>query len=201
MNLSKHRQFLFSLLLFLSIKSYSQKISCAEKWWALKHFCKAKKALKISEQVQQFTAEVLKDSILIGSGNGLQVDAFRHTYWMAVLTQNIGAKRAYRLGKAHERGAYRAYKKNRKEDGTVPDKISSTMDLYNNNIGIEIGKTYQGSDLKQAVINDVKQGKCKIMKVDANGNYLDENNKIIPLETLIGTWKNNKVLVNSNYKQ
>ena len=57
----------------------------------------------------------------------------------------------------------------------------------------------KGKELKNEVIQIVQEGKCKIIKTDANGNFLDEQNKIIPAEELKGKWENRKVLVNSDY--
>ena len=198
-NLTNIKQLFLFLFLLIHLTSYSQKISTPEKWWAVTHIFKAKKAFLLSKEVRIITQQILQDSILRGTGNGQQIDAFRHTYWMAILTQNIGAKRAYRLGKAHEKGNYRFYKKNRKEDGVIPDFISCKMDLFNNNIGIRIGNYYRGKVLKQTVIDAVINGKCKTILVDSNGNYLDAQNTIIPKEELLGSWCNKKVLVNSNY--
>lgn len=161
------------------------------------HPFKAKKALQISELARKTTEEVKTTKQLKGVGNGDQVDAFRHTFWMAKLTQEIGWRRAKKLGKAHEKGNYKDYKKHRLEDGDLPDKVSSEMDLYNNNVGIEIGKKSVGFELKNIVISTILQGKCKIIKTDSYGNFLDcEGNAIAP-ENLKGKWENEKCLVES----
>ena len=62
---------------------------------------------------------------------------------MARLTQGIGRRAAYSLGKAHEKGNYQTFKNRQLEDGILPDKPSSEMDLYNNQIGISIGKRFK----------------------------------------------------------
>jgi hypothetical protein len=114
-------------------------LSAHEKIWVIFHPFVVKKSLIISDMVKLTTQDVLKENLLKGNGNSGQVDAFRHVFWMANLTKSIGWRKAKRLGIAHERGNYKDYKKHRNEDGIVPDKISSEMDLFNNNIGIEIG--------------------------------------------------------------
>jgi len=139
-----------------------------------------------------------KDTILIGTGNAQQIDAFRHTYWMALLTQEIGWRKAKKLGLAHEKGNYKDYKKHRNEDGVIPDKISSDMDLYNNTVGIEIGKKTNQLGFAEQIILAIKAGKCKIIKMDVSGNYLDCDGNIIAPETLKGKWENNKCLTNSD---
>lgn len=176
-----------------------KKLSCAEKRWVVFHPFVAKKALQLSLEAQTVTAEVKQQRILKGTGNGDQLDAFRHTYWMARLTQDIHWRKAKRLGKAHEKGNYRQSKKGKLEDDVLPDKINSEMDLFNNEVGLNLGKINREQDLKNEVIKLVKEGKCKIIKTDANGNFLDEQNNIIPAEELKEKWENRKVLVDSDY--
>ena len=192
--------------LFMILTSWGQekrcqqfkKLSCAEKKWVVMHPFVAKKAHQITIDVRKTVEEIKMDSVLVGMGNALQVDAFRHTYWMALLTQKIGWRRAKKLGKAHEKGNYKMYKKGQKEDGALPDQISGEMDLFNNTIGIELGRKKDIENMKDIVIKTVKSGKCKIIKMDKVGNYLDCGGSIISNDLLKGKWENNKCLVNSN---
>lgn len=180
------------------MKKFKQ-LSAPEKCWVLFHSFVAKKALIIAEEARKITAEIKKDKLLKGNGNGGQIDAFRHTYWMARLTQQIGWRRAKSLGKAHEKGNFKDYKKHRIEDGVVPDKVSSDMDLFNNDVGIKIGKMTDTFEFKYIVIDAVKEGRCKIIKIDKNGNFLDIEENIIPIELLKGKWENEKCLVKSDW--
>lgn len=198
---------LFLILCCLLFASFSiaqndkltmKQVSCPEKWWAIKHLFVLKKAKKITIETRQVVAQLKKEQVLSGNGNGQQLDAFRHTYWMLRLTQEIGAKKARRLGIAHEKGNYSAFKKNIKEDGEIPDKISSEMDLFNNEIGISIADTLTSKNVKEIVITTVQSGKCKIIKKDQQGNYLKCNGSIIHQKELVGKWENEKCLVNSN---
>ena len=175
-----------------------KKLSRPEKCWVIWHPFVAKKAYLISVEARKMTSQIKRDSVLIGNGNGQQVDAFRHTYWMALLSDAIGWRRARRLGIVHEKGNYKDFKKRKHENGVVPDKISSEMDLHNNNVGIEIGKSSKNTDYKTIVINAVKNGACRIIKADKNGNYLDCDGNIILQEFLQGKWENNKCLIASN---
>lgn len=177
-----------------------RKLTCAEKRWVVFHPFVAKKALQLSLEARTVTAEVKQQKILKGTGNGDHLDAFRHTYWMARLAEEIHWKKAKRLGKAHEKGNYRQFKKGKFEDDILPDKISSEMDLFNNEVGLNLGKIKRGQELKYEVIRLVNEGKCKVIKTDNHGNFLDFQNNIIPKEELNGKWENRKVLVNSNYK-
>lgn len=174
-----------------------KKLSCPEKRWVIFHPFVAKKALKVSLEAREITAEIKQQKLLVGTGNGDQIDAFRHTYWMARLAQEIHWRKANRLGKAHEKGNYQQFEKGKLEDDVLPDKISSEMDLYNNKVGLNLGKLNKEKELKNEVLNLVKEGKCKIIKTDAEGNFLDEKNNLIPLEELKGKWENRKVLVDS----
>ena len=190
----------FSNLLIGQNNSFQQfkKLSCPEKRWVVFHPFVAKKALNISLEARNVTAEIKQQQLLKGMGNGDQLDAFRHTYWTARLAQEIHWRKAKRLGKAHEKGNYRQFKKGKLEDGALPDKISSEMDLFNNDVGLILGKSNKKQEVKNEVIKLIKEGKCKMLKTDANGNFLDENNNIIPIEELKGKWENRKVLVDSD---
>ncbi|MCB0402180.1 MAG: hypothetical protein KDD41_08855 [Flavobacteriales bacterium] len=175
-----------------------KKLSCPEKWWVFWHPFVAKKAQRISQEARIRTDSIKKNHVLKGSGNGDQVDAFRHAYWMAALSQEIGWNKAKSLGRAHEKGNYRDYKKRWNEEGALPDKIGSTMDLFNNIMGLAIGMTNEKAELEQAVIDAVQRGNCKVIKTDAQGNFLDAEGNIIPEEAWKGKWENSKVLVWSN---
>lgn len=175
-----------------------RRLSGSEKCWVIFHPFVAKKALKISEKTRDITKEIKRKKVLTGNGNGGQIDAFRHAFWMAILTQEIGARRARSLGKKHEKGNYKDFKKRRLEDGVIPDGISSEMDLYNNEIGIELGIKNNGLDLQKQVVEAVLKGKCKIIKKDASNNFLDCDGNYIPIENLKGQWENKKCLVWSN---
>ncbi|MEI6823130.1 MAG: hypothetical protein WCL51_14460 [Bacteroidota bacterium] len=181
-------------------------VSRYEKCWALKHIFVAGKAWKITKYVRQVSDSLAKTNILDGDADGGQVDAFRHAFWMAMLSQNMSNKKALKLGIAHEKGNYLDYKKNRKEEGSLPDKISSDMDLYNNNIGIDIGIVIKNNtnilttdSLKQIIINNILNGKMMVIKKNKKGEFLDTDNNVIKAESLVGKWENNKVLVPSNY--
>ena len=203
------KYFLLSILLFILNHSIIlgqesffvkfKKLSSSEKCWVIFHPFVAKKAFFISETARVQTKQVIKENILKGTGNGGQVDAFRHAFWMAHLTQNIGWRRSRRLGVAHEKGNYKDYKKNRFEEGGVPDKISSEMDLFNNDVGIQIGKITSKENIKIKVVEAILLGECKIIKKDEEGSYLDINGIILSEESIKGTWENEKCLVWSNF--
>jgi hypothetical protein len=194
------------LIFFVSTTVFSQKsnwkkfreLSGPEKCWVILHPFVAKKALIVTEEARGATKEIMQEKLLKGNGNGGQVDAFRHAFWMANLTLNIGSNKSKRLGNAHEKGNYKKYKKSKLEDGVIPDKVSSEMDYFNNEVGIDIGEMTTDFDLKGTVVEAVKSGKCKIIKTDEFGAFLDLDGKIIPVEQSKGKWENDKCLVDSN---
>src|SRR5690242_2677899 len=116
-------------------------LSAPEKWWVIWHPFVAKKAYRISLEARTVADSLRTSPVLDGDANGGQVDAFRHSYWMARLSQSMCWKKARSLGKAHEKGNYKSFKKGKMEEGTLPDSASGAMDLYNNKVGIEIGRS------------------------------------------------------------
>lgn len=177
------------------------KVSCPEKIWILTHpFC-AKKTYKLTLVSLITTDSLLAHKALDADANGGQVDAFRHAFWMAILSSEIGEKRALKLGKAHEKGNYRDFKKGRIEDGALPDETSSEMDLWNNKIGAVIGVKKMNitlDQLRDTVIAYIHKGEMKIILKDSMKNPVDCNN--IPLQNFNEKkWNLGKCLVRSNY--
>lgn len=90
-------------------------------------------------------------SVLL-NGNG---DAFRHTLWNFGMTLDVGSTFAKAFSDAHEYGA------------TNPKPLEKSMDLYNNGIGIQLGKDYPNTILHSTFISrtkeKVKGGKCYII--------------------------------------
>ena len=196
---------IWTLFLLMSLHSFAQsnvksffELSSPERCWVICHPFKAKKALKISNETLIVTDSIANVKRLDKDLNGSRIDAFKHSYWMARLTQDIGKKKALKLGKAHEKGNYRTFKKNQLEDGFHPDKPSSEMDLFNNEIGAQVGSErpdYQKDELIELIITEIDQGKMKVLKKDPSGNFLSCDGLIIPDETLFGKWDNNKCLI------
>lgn len=202
----KKTLFLLFFTVSISLEAQSNfkvflKSSCPIKTWVVFHPFKAKKAFAISLEAYKVSDSIVKTDLLDGDASGGQVDAFRHAYWLARLHQEIGMYAARSLGKAHEKENYITFKRSQLEDGVVPDEISSTMDLYNNEEGLKLtkrrSKTSRNS-LIYKVVNAIKAGKMKIIKKNKEGNFLTFDGKIINLEALQGKWKNKKYLVASD---
>ncbi len=196
------------LLLFVNLVSFSQskssrfsKLSAPEKWWVVFHPFKAKRALDISLNAIKVTDSLYSIKTLGQDKNGGQLDAFKHSYWIARLTLKIGVKPSLKLGIAHEKGNYKTYKKGKLEEGVLPDKASSEMDLFNNDVGAQIALNNSEivmNELIELIIYKVKAGTLRILKKDAQGNFLTCDNVIISIDTIGKNWENDKCLVLSD---
>lgn len=112
------------------------------------------------------------------------------------------ARKAYKLGIAHERKNKTDFKKGRYEDGSIPDAIESKMDLLNNRIGIDIGisnPNLHSRGLKYLIINEIIEGELWIIKSDKGGKYLDKYDNVLNVSNYVGVWENDKYLVKSNF--
>ena len=170
------------------------------KTWVLLHPFKAKKALKISNKVKVLSDSIAKTELLDKDKSGGQVDAFRHAYWMASLHQEIGKCAAKSLGKAYERDNYKTFKKNRLEDGIIPDKASKEMDLFNNKVGLRFTKKkkfHPKNGLIFKIVNAIHKGDLKVIKKDKNGSFLTCSGEVINPQELHHRWKNNKCIISS----
>ncbi len=194
------------VLIFLSgcsptLKQSFSKLSKPERTWVAFHPFKAKRAYVISLEAESVKDSMANRARTGNDNNGGNLDAFKHSYWMARLTQDIGKSAAHRLGKAHEKGNYKTYKKGRFEDGLLPDKQSSDMDLFNNQVGIKVGTSFKKNSrtvLMQELIDALEKGDLRILKKDSLGNFLDCQNRKIPLDSLKNKWDTKKCLVPSN---
>jgi len=202
----KKNLFIVTVLIVMSTNAQSGfssffKLSPPKRTWVFFHPFKAKKSLQISKETNKVSDSIAKTNVLDRDKSGGQVDAFRHAYWLARLSQEIGERAARSLGKAHEKENYLAFKKSALEDGIVPDEISSEMDLHNNEQGLKIiseNNSLSQKALIAKIVRAIQEGKMKIIKKDKTGNFLTCNGAKIDKKTLKGKWKNNKCLVNSN---
>ena len=199
--------FTFVLCAFISFQLAGQtknsrfsSLSSPEKWWVVWHPFKAKKALEVSLRTLEVTDSIKKEGIIGRDINGGRLDAFKHTFWMASMSQKIGQRSSLKLGRAHEKGNYQSFLEGRSEDGLLPDKVSSDMDLFNNEAGAEISNTFPASsesDLIQLILEKLHSGGLRMIKKDGN-IFLTCNGDPIPESSLIGNWENDKCLIPSN---
>ncbi len=175
-----------------------QNTGSREKIWAFFHPITAMKMKKISKRCYTVYNNDSLKARLDKFENGGKLDAFRHVFFMASFAQKVGAKKLDRLGELHEKHNYKQFLKGDLEQGELPDSLSSVMDLYNNTIGIEIGRNNKKcslNELKLICINAINNGKTVFMRRDKNGNYLDCNGRKVEL---IKKWSLDKCLVSQD---
>ena len=179
------------------------KLSCPEKWWVIGHPFVAGKAFKITKEARTKSDSLVKNSLLDVDPDGGRVDAFRHTYWMARLAQNMKWKKAVKLGIAHEKANRLSFNRMKfDEEGVIPDSISSVMDLFNNQVGASIGCNFKSAskdEIYNYIIKSLKEGKLKIIYKDVNRNDLDCDGKVIDKTVFLGKWNIPKCLVDSDF--
>lgn len=183
-----------------STESRFFKLSGPEKWWVIWHPFKAKRALNISLEVLRVTDSISKTERIGHDRNGGKLDAFKHSYWIAFLSEEIGETAALKLGEAHEKGNYETFKNGKLEDGFLPDKPSSEMDLFNNKMGAELSRNKieaTNSHLINGVIEMIESGDLRILKKE-KATFLTCNGQVITDEELKGKWLNDKCLIPSN---
>lgn len=171
-----------------------------EKRWVKRHVFVARKAFRISKQAEAHYRRALQDSLVTGPENGGLPDAFRHALWMAMLTQHIGKTKALRLGMAHEEANYEYFRQHRLEYGQLPDSVSRVMDLFNNEVGADLGVRMRkaGSDeLQLHVLQLLRSGKLYILKTDSNGQWLSCDHQPVDYAKWQGRWNIPKCLVPS----
>jgi len=196
------KAFLISLLILLNILVYGNssntavksKIAVREVIWGITHPFIAFKVKRLTKEALSTTDSLQNHNILFDRSGG-QLDAFKHSYWMALLSQEIKAKKARKIGIIHEKVNYKSFKRNY----SVQDSAASTMDLLNNEVGISLGsnnKLMSRKELTELTISYIKQGKMYIIKKDNNGNCLDKDNKIIDL-SVEKNWDKRKCIIGS----
>lgn len=191
------------LILFYQI-SFSQsriksffKLSRPEKCWVISHPFKASFALKSAEESRKVSDTIKMD----GDKNGGQIDAFRHAYWMALMSQKMKPEKAIRLGEKHEKGNYLEFKNSKLEDGSLPDSVAGLMDLKNNEIGAELGyknPNLSKTELIELVKSKIEQGNFWIIRKTKNGDYQNCDGRVIEIIKQAKIWGIPKCLVPSN---
>ncbi len=202
------RTFLFFLLLFTltNLKAQSllkkfSKISRPEKCWSFCHPFVTAKALKATVRSYAITDSIKKSGSIGTDNSGGKLDAFKHAFWIAAVSEAIGSRKALKLGIAHEKGNKLQFKKHQLEDQLLPDSISSVMDLHNNEQGAAAAKAIKNASLQQLqekIMQLLLQGQLACIKKDEQGNFLTCTGQQINLQQWIGKWGIPKCLIASN---
>jgi hypothetical protein len=178
-----------------------KRLSKAEKRWVIGHLFVAKRAYRISVEARDQADRMLTDLRLDRDKDGGEVDAFRHTYWMARLTQSIGRKKALKLGEAHELGNYQDYLAGKAEEIHLPDSMSSVMDRWNNRLGATIGEGCAGfskDQLQERIVDEILNGRARKLRKNAQGEWLDCSGN--PVDRTSRQWKKNSCLVRTGVR-
>lgn len=118
-------------------------VSAAEVLFILKHPIDS---LKIYEASQKALLLTWKHQTSLNKFEDDQADAFRHFIWSGLVTNEIGADKAKEYLSAHEN-----FPGNKQE--------SKSMDIFNNNKGIEYSQNYRGNSFEKDL---VQEGQDKI---------------------------------------
>lgn len=192
---------IFTFNLHSQVSIQLREVSLPEKVWVITHPFIAKKAIRISTNSKLIAnSKAVKDTFG-NDGNGGALDAFRHAFWMCSLSNEIGCRRALKLGVAHEKGNRKDFEKGRLEDGQLPDKASIDMDLHNNSVGVTLCNKREEvtqDELITRVLTVYLGGKLVVIKKDTLGNSLSVDGEVIPINDWRGQWENARVLVPSN---
>jgi hypothetical protein len=195
------------LIFFLSLTSYSfsqnykkiiKSLSFEDKVWVMKNYSSVKKAQKISQNVINVMDSLNKEKFLGGNSEGGRFDAFRHVFWMYSLSKELGKEKARRIGKIYEKYNEYVFKT---QTMSGYDKAGEDMDLFNNEVGINLSKENIVDSLVFSRIEElILNGEAKIIKKNDKKESLDKNNNIIEDSVWKKSWQNDRVLINSNNK-
>ena len=176
-------------------------LSGPEKRWVIRHPFVSIKAKNITDTATHEARRLSSMGLLDTYENGGKQDAFRHAYWMALLSSVIGPKKALLLGRAHEKGNKKEYDNLKLEEGEIPDFISMEMDLWNNDIGVDIGSRHKKKEfvfIKEMVLELINSGACRILKRNKDGLFMTCSGKLLRDKEWRGLWFNERCLMESN---
>jgi len=158
------------------------KLGASEKWWVMTHPFKAGKAFRAMQDTRKCVDSLYTLGVPDKWIHGGLLDAYRHTYWMALTGYNIGIKAARKLGKAHERSNYRDFLKGKTEDGFLTDATASEMDLHNNEAGLSLVAAYRDGQITswhEGIMALMDKGLLLMLKLDEQGRLLDCEGRVI----------------------
>ena len=177
-----------------------KKLSAPEKCWVLSHPFIAKRALEITRKVEADVDSLQREGSIGTDNHGGRLDAFKHAYWMASLSREIGCRRSLKLGKAHEKANRLQFEKHELEESILPDSASSEMDLRNNSAGALLVKKKEkitATELRLRVMDALADGRLVLIRKDASGRFLYCDGRIIPMEEWKGKWNIPKCIISS----
>ncbi len=188
-----------------SRREYFRELSRPEKWWVITHPFSAGRALEISLHARKISKKMEDHPKLDGDSRGGQIDAFRHAYWMALMTIELNHRRAWRLGYDHEKGNKLQFKNKKGEyDGHLPTAADCTMDMHNNEAGIAIGLNYPDAsrdELKDIILRKLLDGHFIMLKKDSENNFLDCDGNPVSRQEFYHNWEIPVCLVPTSFER
>lgn len=179
-----------------------RKLSKYEKRWAFFHPFASLKIKKYSPEILATIRQVKSMRALDQFEDGGKIDAFRHAYFMACMGVKVSVRKLRKLGIAHEKTAYRNYRRGFADDhGVLADSLSNVMDLYNNERGFEIAKLNPNADfnlLKEKVLEAIYSGELLYMKRNEEGVLVSCDGTLVPTVQRKPSWFIPKCLIKTN---
>jgi len=132
----------------------------------------------ISTIASNFQINVAKASGLTTGEEGDQGNAYRHALWQGIITNEMGAKHAERIGNAHE--THTNIDLNQRTFENMGD-ADRTVDILNNAIGREIGEQNQGAsnmDMAKAVLTEFHENGLWTANRNKDGSVSIQKTKI-----------------------
>lgn len=142
--------------------SFIEQLNAAERAWFLKHPERIPAAV-----ANKWTAEVSRDNKYRSdiSPDNNNANAFKHALWSALNAWAWGANAARELGDLHELS------------NSTPNQ--RTMDLHNNNLGIDMARGINNGDgqqLTENILHAIANGQgLRLTGSDANGDLIPTN--------------------------
>lgn len=133
----------------------------------------------ISKIASNFEVNLRNEAGFTGGNPGDQGNAYRHTLWQSMLTNEFGADQATRIGNVHEDNL--PTNMNQRNFGKNMDAADQMVDLLNNGIGREIGEKNKGAsnqELSIAVLNEYKQNGLWTVSGDKKTGFKVEKTKL-----------------------
>lgn len=129
-----------------SLYDQFQNLTENEKVYFLKH---PHHTVTIKDSKERAFSETKK--VFGRNGRNDRSDAFRHCYWSALLSKELGYLNALEFTTAHE-------------SSPLNDKSEKKMDLFNNSVGLKIGQNKESSlTISEQCLAALKGNKLKVI--------------------------------------
>jgi hypothetical protein len=149
------------------------------------------KALDIQENSE--VAFSMTEDVYGSNGKGDESDAFRHAFFQAINTQDVGGRFTRKFSDAHEYST------------PVDEKSDLYMDIHNNDVGIEVGKNNPDAtheELKVIILDKIKNGELLI--INGNNKLIKSDGTLIKAKDIRRSEKSkeifNEIKENPNQK-